>query len=102
MMTSKVPMCDVRENMQIRRVSRQVLMNFMYIIFLINYCENIFSKPRWHVKRGTKRKLSTYLGTNDFDEKVTKNGCKGLVICQNEVPTSNRGYCYHGSKILRY
>ena len=77
-------------------------MNFMYIIFLINYCENIFSKPRWHVKRGTKRKLFTYLGTNDLDEKVSKNGCKGLMICQNEVHMSNRGYYCHGSKILRY
>ncbi len=102
MMTSKVPTCDIREIMQIRHVSGQVLMNFMPIIFKINYCENIFSKPRWHVNRGTKRKLSTYLGTNGLDEKVSKNGWKGLMICQNEVLTSNRGYCCHGSKILRY
>ncbi len=102
LMTSKVPTCDVREIMQIRRVSGQVLINFMYVIFLINYCENILLKQRWHVKRGTKGKLSTYLGTNGFVDKGLKNGCKGSVNCQNEASTSNQGYCCQGSKIMRY
>ena len=99
LMTSKVPMCDVREIMQIRCVSEQVLINFMDMILLINYCENILFKQRWHIKRGTKRKLSTYLGTNGLEEKELKIGCKGSVKYQNEASTPNRGCCCQGSKI---
>ncbi len=102
LITSKVPMCDVREIMQIRCVTGQVLMNFLYKIFLINYCENVFEIQRWHVKLGTKRKLFTYLGTNGFDEKRLKYGCKGLVQLQKEASKPNRGCCCQGLKILRY
>ncbi len=100
-MTSKVPTCDVREIMQISCVSGRVLMNFLHKNFLINYCENVFQKQTWHIKLGIKGKLYIYLGTNGFDEKVLKFGCKGLVQFQKEAQKSKRGYCCQGLKIPR-
>ncbi len=87
-MTSKVPPCDVRDIMQIRCVTGQVLMNFLYKFFLINYCENVFKKQRWHVKLDIKGKLYINLGTNGFDEKMLKFGCKRSVQFQKEAQKS--------------